>query len=388
MTAIKRTFLPQNPLSALLAFSTVNSLTDLHLLHIEDNPADHELVVRMLDRHDVPCRVTWVDTLEAFQDVVAEGGVDAVLADYHLAGFSGIDAWEWLREQARCMPFILISGAIGEATVADAMIRGVSDYVDKHHLQRLPIVLRRSLAFHEARRAESLASLALEESRQRLLSLTEHLQVSIDRERADIAREIHDDIGGALAAVKLDLSWLSRRLDDTEAQRHAQAALDMVEHALGASQRIMRNLRPAVLDQGLLPALEWLTQTFADRSGLNVRLNGRLAREVPADPAMVVYRTAQEALTNVLKHAAASEVRLDISDLEGFLTLEITDNGRGATPADLARLEAFGLLGLKERAHSVGGWLDVATEPGRGLTLILSIPLEGTLPAEPWETSE
>jgi len=366
----------------------VASLTDLHLIHLEDNPADHELLLRMLDRHDVVCRVSLVDTLEDFEDAVREGGVQAVLADYHLAGFSGMDAWEWLRAQQIDLPFILVSGAIGEATVADAMIRGVSDYVDKNHLQRLPMVLRRSLELHEARQAQVAASQALEESRQRLLSLTEHLQASIDRERADIAREIHDDIGGALAAVKLDLSWLSRRLADAESQRHIRAALEMTEHALGASQRIMRNLRPAVLDQGLLPALQWLTQTFAERAGLAVRLSGRLAHEVDPDKAMVVYRTAQEALTNVLKHADARAVQLDISDLEGVLTLEITDNGRGATPADLAKMQSFGLLGLKERARSVGGWLDVATEPGRGMTLILSVPLRDDLPEEPWETPE
>ncbi len=364
-------------------------MTDLHLIHLEDNPADHELVLRMLDRHEVPCRVTWVDTLDAFQDVFTTSPpVDAVLADYHLAGFSGMEAWEWLSERSCTLPFILVSGAIGEATVADAMIRGVSDYVDKHHLQRLPRVLKRSLEFHEARRAQVQARLALEESRQRLVSLTEHLQQSIDRERADIAREIHDDIGGALAAVKLDLSWLSRRLSDAESRHHVQAGLAMVEHALGASQRIMRNLRPAVLDQGLLPALQWLTQTFADRSGLNVRLSGRLSQEVTADQAMVVYRTAQEALTNILKHAGARDVWLDTSDLENVLTLEISDNGRGAYPEDLNKSQSFGLLGLKERAHSVGGWLDVITEPGHGMTLILSIPLVGGAPVKPWETSE
>lgn len=363
-------------------------MTDFHLIHIEDNPADHELVLRTLDRCDVPCRVTWVDSLEAFQEAFASTPVDAVLADYHLAGFSGMEAWDWLRSQTLELPFILVSGAIGEATVADAMIRGVSDYVDKHHLQRLPLVLQRALEFHDARRAQAQARRALEESRQRLLSLTEHLQQSIDRERADIAREIHDDIGGALAAVKLDLSWLSRRLSDEASQRHVQAGLAMVEHALGASQRIMRNLRPAVLDQGLWPALQWLTQTFADRSGLHVHLNGRLSREVSPDQAMVVYRAAQEALTNVLKHAGAREVRLDISDLENCLTLEISDNGRGATPEDLAKLQSFGLLGLKERAHSVGGWLDVVTQPSQGMTLILSIPLSGASSVESWETSE
>lgn len=362
-------------------------MTDLRILHLEDNPADHELVVRTLDRSDLSCVVTLVDRLEDFQDCIRQGGVDAVLADYHLGGFSGMDAWEWLRETQQELPFIIVSGAIGEATVADAMVRGVSDYVDKNRLARLPAVLQRALDFHASRQARAMAQAELAESRRRLVDLTEHLQASIDRERADIAREIHDDIGGSLAAAKLDLSWLARHIDDPQAQGHIRAALEMAEHALGASQRIMRNLRPAVLDQGLMPALQWLTHTFAERTGLIVRLKGQLRAEVAPGLAMVVYRTTQEALTNVLKHAQATEVTLDLSDLEAVLTLEIADNGRGASAGDMEKLQSFGLLGLKERAQSVGGWLDVVTEPGRGMTLILSLPLAGET-SKDWEFNE
>ena len=89
----------------------------------------------------------------------------------------------------------------------------------------------------------------------------------------------------------------------------------------------------------------------------------------------------------MLKHAQATHVRLDLTDLEGVLTLEIADDGLGATPEQLAKLQSFGLLGLKERARAVGGWLDVATQPGKGMTLILSIPLDGTTSAE-WEHDE
>jgi two-component system, NarL family, sensor histidine kinase UhpB len=362
-------------------------LTEMHVLHLEDNPADHELVVRALRRGDFDVRLTCVDTLEDFQAVLQTDPVQAILADYHLAGFSGLDAWEWVRSQGLEVPFVIVSGAIGEATVADAMVRGVSDYVDKNRLARLPTVLQRALDLFAARRAQAQAARALAESRQRLVDLTEHLQASIDRERADIAREIHDDIGGSLAAVKLDLSWLLRRNTDAESLQHLQAALAMTEHALGASQRIMRNLRPAVLDQGLLPALQWLTRTFAERTGLQVRLQGRLKQAAPPRLEMVVYRTVQEALTNVLKHARATEVRIEVSDLEGYLTVEISDNGQGATPEALAKMHSFGLLGLKERAQTVGGWLDVVTGSGEGMSLILSLPLDGANPSM-METNE
>ena len=351
--------------------------TPLRLLHLEDSPVDHGLLLRALRRAELEAEVILVDTLAAFQQALADPArVDAVLADYHLAGFSGLEAWAWMQQQGIELPFILVSGAIGEATVADAMVRGVSDYVDKQHLGRLPHVLQRALELHATRRREAEAARALAESRQRLLELTEHLQTSIDRERADIAREIHDDIGGALAAVKLDLAWLQRRLRDPEALAHVASALAMVEQALGASQRIMRNLRPAVLDQGLMAALQWLTRTFAERTGLEVSLHGTLhGAALPARVEMAAYRTVQEALTNVLKHAQARRVRVEVSDLEEHLTIEIADDGRGATPEALRKEGSFGLLGLRERAQSVGGWLDIVTAPGQGMTLILSIPL-------------
>lgn len=353
-------------------------MTVLSILHLEDNLADHELVRHTLRRSDLECEWIHVETLEDFEQALSGQGVDAILADYHLGGFSGMDAWTLLQGSGRDLPFIIVSGAIGEATVADAMVRGVSDYVDKNRLGRLPMVLQRALDFVQTRRAQAEAARELAESRQRLLHLTEHLQASIDRERADIAREIHDDIGGSLAAVKLDLAWIGRHVTDAETRSHVDAALAMAEHALGASQRIMRNLRPSVLDQGLVPALQWLVQTFADRTGISVRWQGRMPEGRWAkDVEMVAYRTAQEALTNVLKHAQATEVKLELSDLEGYLTLEIADNGRGAGPADLAKLQSFGLMGLRERAQTVGGWLDVVTGEGEGMTLILSIPLTG-----------
>ncbi|MEW6695589.1 Signal transduction histidine-protein kinase/phosphatase DegS [Tepidimonas thermarum] len=352
-------------------------MNTLRLLHLEDNPVDHGLLVRALRRGEVEAEVVLVDTLEAFEAALSPGQppFDAVLADYHLGGFSGLQAWEWLRASGLELPFILVSGAIGEATVADAMVRGVSDYVDKSQLSRLPRVLQRALELAATRRAQADAARELAASRQRLLELTEHLQTSIDRERADIAREIHDDIGGALAAVKLDLAWLARRLTDEEALRHVQSALGMAEQALGASQRIMRNLRPAVLDQGLMAALQWLTRTFAERTGLEVVLRGRLQATLAPRLEMVAYRTVQEALTNVLKHAGARRVTIDVSDLEGHLTVEIADDGRGASAQELGKERSFGLLGLRERAQSVGGWLDVVTAPGQGMTLILSVPL-------------
>ena len=149
-----------------------------------------------------------------------------------------------------------ISGSFQKAAV-EAIQQGLADYVLKDAIVRLPHVLARALEMAETRRAKAQALQDLEASRAQLAALTEHLQSSIEQERAGIAREI-DDIGGALSAVKFDVSWMVRNAHNaTGVAEHGQAALEMLQHALGASQRIMMNLRPPVLDQGLVAAVHW-----------------------------------------------------------------------------------------------------------------------------------
>ena len=138
----------------------------------------------------------------------------------------------------------------------------------------------------------------------------------------------------------------------------------------------MMNLRPPMLDQGLVAALQWLADNFAQRTGIAVTLQLCSARMDLTDAVqLVAYRTAQEALTNISKYAQATIVRMELTDTEDVLTLEVTDNGRGFDPAAPARPRSFGLPGLRERARTVGGWLDVSSRPGQGSSVILSVPL-------------
>ena len=160
----------------------------------------------------------------------------------------------------------------------------------------------------------------------------------------------------------------------------------MLQHAIGASQRIMMNLRPPILEQGLVAAVQWLAAGFERRSAVRTQVvaSGE-AIDVPSDIRLVAYRTAQEALTNIAKYAQASKVHIDLSDHEGVLTVEIADDGCGFDVAQLAdKPKAFGIKGLHERARTVGGWLDVSTQPGKGTCLTLSIPLAASdQPANP-----
>lgn len=349
--------------------------TPVRILHLEDSELDHQLVIRSLQRSDLLHTIDRVDTLDAFADALRRNPYDVILADYRLSGFTAEDAWRSLQTSARTIPFILVSGAIGEVAAVDAMHQGMSDYVRKDALSTLPHAIRRSIEVHQAHEGRERAVRELAASEQRLSELAGHLQIAIENERAAIAREIHDDIGGSLAAAKLDLAWLGRHVQEQSAQTHIAAATDMLQHALGASQRIMLNLRPDVLDQGLLPAVQWLVLDFEKRTGITVKLRAD-CRELCLEKTLelVAYRTAQEALTNIAKHAQCSQVHLDISDTEGALTLEISDNGCGMDDTARRKPRSFGLKGLQERAKSVGGWVDISTQLGAGTSIVLTIP--------------
>jgi signal transduction histidine kinase len=258
----------------------------------------------------------------------------------------------------------------------EAIQLGFSDYVLKHSLHKLAHVVKRAIELQQNRLDKEHATLQLAWSEKRLAELTEHLHQAIEQERAAIAREIHDDIGGALAAIKFDLAWIQRHHDDAPTHQRLETASTMLQQAIGASQRIMRNLRPAILDQGLEAALEWLLQEFEKRTGIEtLGLISPIQNTISKPVELTAYRTAQEALTNISKHAQCTAVRVELSDLGQNLMLEVTDNGRGMQPSDHDKPASFGIRGLRERARNVGGWLDVSSATGAGTSITLTIPL-------------
>ena len=348
----------------------------LRILHLEDSEDDHALTVLQLRRAGLQADFTRVEDLSAFEAALAQPW-DAVLSDYNLPGFTGLDALAVFRGTGLVLPFILVSGEIGEETAVEAMRSGASDYLLKQNLARLAPALERAIEASESRRARLEADRELAASRQRLSELAQHLQTSIESERSAISREIHDDVGGSLTALKFDLAWLARRVKEPELQQRVDSALETVTHAIEASQRIMHNLRPAILEQGLVAALQWMTRSFKQRNGIATvfRTSHEALPPLPPGVALVAYRTVQEALTNVSKHAQASRVTVDLSLSHGVLSLEIVDDGRGLDEGALAKARSFGIRGLHERAGTVGGWIDLSSSSA-GTMLMLSVPLE------------
>jgi signal transduction histidine kinase len=346
----------------------------LRVLHLEDSEVDHELAATLLARDGRKLTMLRVDSEAAFRAAL-EDDWDIVLSDYNVPGFSGLEALDILKNTGRLLPFVILSGEIGEDVAVQAMRAGASDYLQKSNLKRLAPALDRAIEANLIRRARDAADRELAASKQRLSELAQHLQSSIERERAAIAREIHDDVGGALAALKFDLAWMARHAQDPELLTRVNSALEMTGHAIEASQRIMHNLRPAILEQGLVAALQWMAQRFEKRTA--IACSFRTSHEhldLPPGVPLVAYRAVQEALTNVSKHAQARRVTVDLSLVRGVLSIEVSDDGRGLHADALGKSGSFGIRGLRERAETVSGWVDLSSGAA-GTTIILSVPV-------------
>jgi PAS domain S-box-containing protein len=227
-------------------------------------------------------------------------------------------------------------------------------------------------------------------SRARLAELNEHIEQVKEQERARIAREIHDDLGGNLTAIKMALSMLVQRLpDDQTLQDKARYLDDLVDRSIDAVHRIAHDLRPTMLDLGIVAALEWQAQEFEKRMGIPTAFKSA-TREVALDPdhAAAVFRIFQEALTNIAKHAGATEVKVELYRQDDNLLLTICDNGRGIAPGDRLKPHSFGLRGMSERARALGGTLSLSPGPGAGTMVAVKIRLAAPRAAGQPSTTE
>lgn len=223
---------------------------------------------------------------------------------------------------------------------------------------------------------------ALRESREELQQLSANIQHVREEEKTRIARELHDDLGQQLAALKLEVSRIENR---AEAAMTAQAGADLrtiytlIDQLVVSVRRIAADLRPAMLDDlGLIPAVEWFSDEFSARYGV------RVIRQVDADDvdfqpetATVVFRVIQEAMTNVARHSGATEVRLKIARDGSNCVVSVADNGRGCSSDRRPSRNSFGLLGMRERATALGGELLIQTAPGQGFAVCVCLPISG-----------
>ena len=269
-------------------------------------------------------------------------------------------------------------------------VRGaVVTFVDITERKRAEDALHRAKDELEVRVAERTH--ALETALQQLRELAAWSDAVREEERTRIAREVHDELGSLLVALKMDVGWLDKRLSEQE-QRAAEEAQAMREKMRGKCQnmsrlienavvnvgRIITDLRPSILDhQGLWGALEWQAQEFVQSAEQELKwcMEVNEQRALPEPMAMAVFRIFQEMLSNVGRHARAHTVDVDMVEREGWLHLSVEDDGCGALPQVFESPQAYGILGMRERARHFGGVIDIDSQPGRGTRMRLSMPL-------------
>ena len=347
----------------------------LNILVVEDSELDYELLLAMLAREGMHPRTTRVEDEAGMRDAFAAGRVDAVITDHNLPRFDSFASLKVAKSIDADMPVIVLSGEMSEDLAVATLHAGADDFVLKTRMFRIAAALQQSLRAAAARREARTAVAALAQSEAKLHALTQHLEHAKEEERRAIAQEIHDDIGGALTALKFELVRLTRALRDEQAKPHLDSISQLLESAVVASHRIQHALRPAVLDAGLVAALEWLSRGFGERSGIKIDFQAnRDDFEIAPDRAAALYRVAQEALTNVRKHASASHVQMQLFALTDEITLEVQDDGQGFDPGSLQVTPGFGVNGMLERARGLGGWAEVSSSLGAGTTVMFSIP--------------
>lgn len=224
-----------------------------------------------------------------------------------------------------------------------------------------------------------IAEEAINEYHKRLQSLSSHLQTVREKERASIAREIHDELGQELSTVLLHIGWLEEhgggRKESWSGKLKSMS--ELVESTIKKVQRISSELRPSLLDHvGLFAAIEWHAKEFTRKTNIPCKVKiGNRKVKLSQEISITIFRIFQESLTNIMRHAEATEVGVSLTIKSGLLFLEIHDNGVGITESQKHHSKSFGLLGIQERVRTLNGEYNIQGIPKKGTTLSISIPL-------------
>jgi signal transduction histidine kinase len=352
---------------------------EIHILMVEDDDTDAALQQHTLRKGSILFSLARVQTEPDYIRELDHNPPDLILSDYSMPGFDGYAALNIAKQKHPETPFIFVTGTMGEEVAIETLKNGATDYVLKTRLSRLVPAVHRALREAQERADRRRAEVELRESHKQLRALSTYLQHVREEERSRIAREVHDELGQALTSCKLDASWLARHLprNQKELSEKAEKLSIGIDCTIQTVRRISTELRPSILDYlGLAAALEWQAQEFQSRTGIRCRVSAQL-REPSLDPERTTtfFRIFQETLTNVIRHAKATRVDVELKEDAARIILEVRDNGRGISREEISDPRSMGLLGMRERAALLGG--DFRIQPlrgGKGTRACVAIP--------------
>ena len=334
----------------------------LRILALEDDPVDTELIQANLMAGGISCEMARVQTRADFEAALENGDFDLVLSDYSLPSFDGLSALELAQESRPNVPFILVSGVIGEDRAIEALKRGATDYVLKQSLERLVPAVRRAVREAEERTERRRAEDALREIR--------------EAERRRIARDLHDGVLQDLSYTTASMGLIMHNVKDASLEEELQRAIDAVRRAAQGLRDAVNDLRlEEEVDRPFLELVESLVQrnrAMARGHKISLEVGEGLPSVSLGEIGTQMVRILQEALTNTRRHSRARSVVVTLG-MEGTdLVAAVSDDGRGFVPGSAS---GVGLSSMRERAALIGGDLEVVSEPGRGARVRLRVPL-------------
>jgi signal transduction histidine kinase len=296
-----------------------------------------------------------------------------ILLDVRMPGIDGFETARLIRarERSRLTPIIFLTAAADEMT---SMFRGYEvgavDYLMK---PVIPDVLKSKVAvFVELFRKSE----RLRESEDKLRRLAAHLVSIREEERAHIAREIHDELGQVLTGLKMEVTWLAKRLKEKLLIEKTDSICALIDSTVQTVRKIATGLRPEMLDDmGLVAAVAWQAKEFQKRTGIRCRASLPPETKLDMDVSTTMFRIFQEILTNVARHSRATRVDIELEIRESQVSLEVVDNGIGIQENELNARKSLGLLGMQERALLFGGEVSISGSAGHGTRVSLTIPL-------------
>jgi signal transduction histidine kinase len=206
--------------------------------------------------------------------------------------------------------------------------------------------------------------------------LAKHAEKVRESERASIANDLHDDLGQALTAIKIHLGFIRLKISDSETVTRIDKVTGIVSDTIASVKRITSRLRPEILDElGLETAIKWYAKEFAERNGVEISIKMISGIAIPVDFSLNIFRIVQESLTNISRHAKATRIYISLSKTDECITLRISDNGIGIKLEEVESKKSLGIMGMKERAISMGGTFDIYGESGNGTVTKIVVPI-------------
>jgi signal transduction histidine kinase len=220
-------------------------------------------------------------------------------------------------------------------------------------------------------------SKAVEDRARELSALSNHLQALSEREKSELARKLHDELGGLLTAAKMDLSWLQSRLEGKAIQERLTQLGNVLDEAMDLKRRVVEELRPSLLDHfGLPTALRAYVESTCAKAGLaaDIRIE-HTCDSMPKDTAIALFRVVQEGLSNIIRHARAKTVKLELDGDSRNCSISLADDGQGFDAESPQFRWSHGLMGMRQRAEALGGQLQLESKVGRGTSVRVAVPI-------------